>query len=226
MRPVAPILFAILASSSPAMAEPANLAIVGTGSDGAAGRVVLAQRTYQQAMRTGDAILLLASIRLARTVTTRPPTGWIRTTTGEASADQPVPRPTPNGPASPEAIAIVQALAGEDPMLQDLVYDLDAQLPHGRQTLATEATAGLAAGQTDSWRIALSGDVAAELGLIGDGDSPLGLTIADGSGNVVCAIAPRPDPGLCRFTAARNGFFMVTVRNSGTVMNSYRLIGS
>lgn len=229
-RLAARILLSLLAAvSSPAgkaLADVGNVAIATSGTPGAAARLILAQATYQAAMRQGDAALLLASIRLARTVTLRQPTGWTKETTGEALTDEPGKNVAPPDPAAPRTIAILQALAGEDPALQDLVYDLDAQLPHGRQTTATRATSDLAGGQTDIWRIALSGAVPAELGLISDGDSPLGLTVTDDTGSVICALPPGSAPGLCRFTPARNGFFSVTVQNTGTVTNSYHLIGS
>ena len=208
------------------LADTRNAAVATSGTPGAAARLVLAQATYQAAMRTGDAVLLLASIRLARTVTLRPPTGWTSDTTGEAASDNLGANSAPPDPAAARTIAILQALAGEDPALQDLVYDLDAQLPHGRQTAATRATSDLAGGRTDTWRIALSGAVSTELGLIGDGDSPLGLIVTDDSGMVICALPPRDEPGLCRFTPARNGFFRVAVQNVGNVSNSYFLIGS
>ena len=128
---------------------------------------------------------------------------------------------------SPErATSRFRTLAGEDPSLQDLVYDLDAQLPQHRHTTATQALAELAGGQTDNWRIALAGDVPAELGLIGDGDSALGLTVTDETGNTVCALPPGVLPALCRFTPVRNGFFSVSVENLGAVRNSYQLIGN
>ena len=188
--------------------------------------MVLAQNAYQTAMQEGDPILLLAAIRLARSVTVRLPTGWTRTTTWEGAADQEVGRSAAADPASPQVLAIAQALAGEDHSLQDIVYDLDAQRPQGRQPTAIRAEAAVAGAQTDSWRIALFGDVPAELGLIGDGDGPLELTVTDETGSIVCALPPGTTPALCRFTPARNGFFVVTVRNHGEVQNSYQLVGS
>jgi hypothetical protein len=226
MRPAAPILAALLALASPAMADPANVALVQTGTDGAAGRIVLAQQTYLAAMQRGDTVLLLTAIRLARSVTVRPPTSWTRTTEGEPAADPMVGRAAAPDPASPQVLAIAQALAGEDYTLQDIVYDVDAQRPQGRLPTAIKATAALGGGQTDSWRMALSGNVAAELGLIGDGDSALDMTVTDETGSIVCTLPAGFTPALCRFTPARNGFFSVTVRNHGEVQNSYQLIGS
>ncbi|MFM7334997.1 MAG: hypothetical protein ACKO1H_11415 [Tabrizicola sp.] len=226
MRPAALILAALLSACSPALADPANVAQVGSGAVGAAGRLVLAQQAYLAAMKEGDPVLLLASIRLARSVTVRLPTGWARTTTDEGPADQEMGRSAAPDPASPQVLAIAQALAGEDIALQDIAFDLDAQRPQGRQPTAIRAEAAVAGGQTDSWRIALSGDVSAELGLIGDGDSALGLVVTDDNGSIVCALPPGLTPALCRFTPARNGFFTVEVSNHGALQNSYQLVGS
>lgn len=230
MRRAAPILALLLCAPtgapSVALADQANAAVAASGTPGPASRLVLAQETYRKAMATGDAVLLLSAIRLARGVTLRPPTGWTLTTTGETREAQPDTRAAPPDPASPQVIAIVQALAGEDPSLRDLVYDLDAQLPHGRAATAIEAKSDLDPGRTDTWRIAFSGQVPAELGLIGDGDAPLSITVTDESGGIICVLPPALEPGLCRFTPGRNGFFAVTVANDGLVRNSYRLIGS
>lgn len=225
MRLAAPLI-ALLLIPTGARSEPANAAVAASGAPGPVARLVLAQETYIKAMATGDAVMLVASIRLARGVTLRPSPGWSLTTSGKATKAAPDVRASPPDPASEQVIAIAQALAGEDPSLQDLVYDLDAQLPHHRVTTALAASSDLDPGMTDSWRMAFSGQVPAELGLIGDGDAPLAFTVTDEAGGIVCTRAPAPDPALCRFTPARNGFFTVTVRNSGEVRNSYRLIGS
>jgi hypothetical protein len=226
MRLAVPIIALILCAPTGARSEPANAAVATSGAPGPVARLVLAQETYGKAMATGDAVILLASIRLARGVTLRPPTGWTLTTSGEGGAAMPDVRSAPPDPASEQVIAIVQAFAGEDPSLQDLVYDLDAQLPHHRSTTAIAATSDLDPGLTDSWRMAFSGLVPAELGLIGDGDAPLSFTVTDEAGGIVCTRAPALEPALCRFTPARNGFFTVTIQNAGQVRNSYRLIGS
>jgi hypothetical protein len=177
-------------------------------------------------MRDGDAVMLLSAIRLARSVALREPTGWTRTTLGEMAKDQPTGRSGPADPAGPETLAMVQALAGEDPSLLDLVYDLDARRPHRPRATASRATADLAGGQTDSWRIALSGLIPAEIGVIGDGDSPLGVSVTDETGAVICARSASPAPTLCQFTPARNGFFLITVTNPGDIWNSYQLLGN
>lgn len=226
-RVLSPIMVILLALSPFAgKAEDANLTSNATGAAGTATRLVVAQQIYEQALESGDAILLLAAIRLARGVSLRAPTAWERTSSGESSADEPKGRMAAEDPASDEAIQIVQGLAGDDPDLQDLVYDLDAQLPQADPDTAVVAVSELGGGQVDTWRMPLSGAVLAEIGVIGDGDSPLALSVADADGNPVCTLPPGLAPALCRITPARNGFFSVTVQNAGAVENSYRLIGN
>lgn len=227
-RVALPPILALLLALSPtaAGAEDANLTTTTTGAAGTATRLVVAQQTYEQALESGDAILLLAAIRLARGVSVRAPTAWEKTTTGDALAEAPKGKAAAPDPAGDQAIQIVQGLAGEDPDLQDLVYDLDAQLPHADHDTAVVAVWDLGGRQVDTWLMPLSGSVLAEIGLIGDGDSPLTLTVTDDAGNAVCTQPPGLAPALCRFTPARNGFFVVTIQNTGAVENSYRLIGN
>lgn len=216
----------LLALASTAGAEDPNLSPGQAGEAGAVARLILAQRSYEVALSSGDPVVLISAIRLARDVTLRAPPAWTKTTEGEPASGAPDGKAAPPDPAGPEAIAIAQGLAGEDPDLQDLVYDLDAQLPHGRRPTAINATATLDPGQTDSWTLVLAGEAAAEIGLIGDGDTDLALTIADETGALVCALPAAKGPALCRFTPARNGFFTVRVGNPGPVRNSYRLVGN
>lgn len=207
-------------------ADEANLLHAAKGAAGAVSQLITAQRGYEMALKSGDPTLLLVSVRLARGVLLRAPTAWERQTEGEAPADQPKGKEGAPDPANPAAVVIVQNFAGEDPGLQDYVYDLDAQLPQGRRKTVVASDAVLGSGQSDHWRMPLSGAVPAEIGLIGDGDTPLSLVVTDDAERPVCALAPSPEPGLCAFTPARNGFFTVTVRNQGRAENSYRLLGN
>ncbi len=216
----------LIALSLPAMALEPNLSTVQTGEPGAAARLILAQRAYEAALSSGDPVVLISAIRLARQVTLREPAGWTKSTEGNDGTDTPEGEVAAPDPAGPDAIAIAQGLAGDDPDLQDLVYDLDAQLPHARRPKAVNAVATLDGGQADRWTLVLPGEAAAEIGLIGDGDGGLSLTITDDVGAAICSLPPSTEPALCQFTPARNGFFTIQVRNAGTMRNSYRLLGN
>lgn len=220
-------LLPILALAAlPAWAEAPNLAHPSGGAPGSAARLVLAQRAHQAALEQGEVLALLSAIRLARGISQRPAVGWIRETVGKAAKDAPPGAPAAPDPGGEAAMAMARNLAGVDPDLQDLVYALDAQLPHGALPTALVATAHLAPGQTDRWTLPLFGEVAAEIGLIGDGDGPLTLVLSDETGATLCTRPASTQPMLCSLTPARNGFFTVTIHNPGASVNSYRLIGS
>jgi hypothetical protein len=210
----------------PAFAETPNLSSMPEGALGSAAQLVLAQRAYDLAMSEGEVLPLLAAIRLARGITLRPASGWERVTTGDAASDAPEGRAASPDPASDAVLEIARNLAGEDTDLQDLVYDLDAQIPRGRTETAVVVTGDLAPGQSDAWTLPLFGEVAAEIALVGDGDGPLVVTLRDESGATLCTQPASRHPMLCRLTPARNGFFTVTVQNAGGTVNSYRLIGN
>lgn len=220
------ILGALIVAGPSVLAEEANLSQAPNAAPGAVSQLIAAQLGYEMALKSGEPVLLLVSVRLARSVVLRPPTLWDRATEGDAPEDQPKGKKGAPDPASSAAVVIVQTFAGDDPNLQDLVYDLDAQLPQGRKETAVAADASLGAGQIDRWRMPLSGEVPAEIGLIGDGDGPLSLTITDETDALICALPASVEPSLCRFTPARNGFFTVTIRNEGTAENSYRLLAN
>jgi hypothetical protein len=215
----------MLLIAAPVLAQEANVSTNPKGEASSAAQLVLAQRAYDFALREGEVLPLLSAIRLARGVALRPATGWTKTTTGEV-AETLQDAGTTHDPASAAALEIARNLAGEDPDLQDLVYDLDAQLDRGRTQTAVEARSDVAAGDTDAWSLPLFGEVASELALIGDGTALLALSVTDDGGSIVCAHPPSSEPALCRLTPARNGFFNVSVHNAGTTTASYRLIGN
>jgi len=218
------LMFALLAQ--PVMAEGPNLSTAPQGDTGSAAQLVLAQRAYDLALKEGEVLPLLAAIRLARGVTLRPATGWEKVSSVEIPPDAPQGTSAAADPGGEAALTIARNLAGEDPDLQDLVYDLDAQIPRVRPLTAVEARADLGPGQTDDWRLPLFGEVSTEIAVIGDGDTALSLTVLDEGGATVCAHPASTAPQLCRLTPARNGFFTVRIGNSGEMVNSYRLVGN
>jgi hypothetical protein len=220
------LALAIALLAQPALAEGPNLSAAPRGEPGSAAQLVLAQRLYAHALDQGEVVPLLAAIRLARGVTLRPATGWTQTTPSDIAAGTPEGLAAGPDPGGEAALTIARNLAGDDPDLQDLVYDLDAQLPRAIPQTAVEARSAIGPGQTHEWRLPLFGEVAAEIAVIGDGDTALALTLRDDSGVPVCTLGPGTDPLLCRVTPARNGFFTVTIDNPGAVVNSYRLIGN
>ena len=92
---------------SPALAEEANLSPQPETVPGAASQMVLAQRLFLKATASGDPVLLLAAIRLARGVALRPAPGWERTTTSEG---EPLMTGGPPDPGSAAALGMLQGL--------------------------------------------------------------------------------------------------------------------
>lgn len=224
MRLLPLCLIALMAA--PARAEPPNLSARPGGGSGAVARLAMAQRLQDRALQSGDMVMLLTAIRLARAVVLRPASGWQKQTTATPAPDAPQGRPAAPDPAGPGVLALAQGMAGDDPGLQDLVYDLDAQLPRERPASAVSTASDLAGGAADVWQMAFFGESPAELALIGDGDGPLDLTVTDAAGNLICAdLSPRAVKA-CAFTPARNGFFTLTISNRSTLVASYRLIGT
>jgi hypothetical protein len=192
----------------------------------------LAQDLYTLGLAREDATLLLTAIRLARSTTLRPATGWTRD--GEAPSD-PAPAPAPTGlpqdPASSAALALALMMAEGNPALADLAADIEAELNRGTlgQGQISTATSRLGPGETDNWRMAFNGQLPAEIAMIGDGSSNLDMTVrdetgADEQGTVICREDGPKDRAFCGFVPLQNGFYIVTVTNRGTAPNLYRLL--
>jgi hypothetical protein len=85
---------------TPAFAQEANLLPSLDGATGAASQLVLAQRVYRHAGKSGDPVLLLAAIRLARGVTIRAAHCLERTTVPRTR--RLIARARPSGSGRPE----------------------------------------------------------------------------------------------------------------------------
>jgi hypothetical protein len=85
-------------------------------------------------------------------------------------------------------------------------------------------TSDLAAGQSDVWELPFIGVAPSEVAVVGDGDAPLYVHIADENGNTVCAGAGASNSFHCRFVPLQDGTFVVSVTNMGQARNSYHLM--
>lgn len=211
----------------PAAAEEGpNLApAVEAAPPGAVRQLVLAQDLYDLGLAQEDAAMLLAAIRLARQAELRLATGWTHEGAGSPAGDTPAAPGLPRDPASPEALALAVMMAEGSPALADVAADVEAALNRqapGRGHVST-AEMVLPGGKADRWRIAFNGSLPAEVALLPE-DGPLGLTVTDEGGAVICDEAPSPRRAFCAFTPARNGFFTVTVTSGAGADARYRLI--
>lgn len=188
-------------------------------------QLVLARDLYDLGLAQEDAVMLLAAIRLARQAELRAATGWTHEGVGQPAGEAPAASGLPRDPTAPAALALALMMAEGSPALADLAADVEAALNRegfGRGHVST-AEMVLPGGKADRWRIAFNGSLPAEVALLPEG-GPLGLTVTDEGGAVICDEAPSAGRAFCAFTPARNGFFTVAVTSGAGADTRYRLI--
>ncbi len=121
-------------------------------------------------------------------------------------------------------LAAAKELAGEDETLLGLIEDVEAEGARGRIGGAISRQSRLPAGMTDVWEVPFYGSSYAEIAVVGDGDSNLDVLVTDESGNTICFDVSWSDKVACDFVPAWNGYFYITVQNTGATRNSYYLL--
>lgn len=207
----------------PAAAEDKkqNVIIGAAATPGAVSQLDLAQQLYALGVASGDALTVLTAAKLAAGVELKE-TDRKKETKGDAPAED-----TEGAEAPVDAammLAKAKELAGEDEILAGLVEDAEAEGSRGRIGGASSTLSRLPSGMTDVWEIPFYGESFAEIGILGDGDANLDVLVADENGNAICFDVSASDKVYCEFTPAWNGYFYVTVQNTGKVRNSYYLM--
>ena len=123
-----------------------------------------------------------------------------------------------------EMFAKALELAGDDEGLKGLIEDAMAEGSRGRIGGAVSWLSRLPAGQVDVWEVPFYGNSYAEVAIAGDGDANLDMVITDENGNVICYDVSRSDQVYCDFVPAWDGYFYITVENTGRSRNSYYLL--
>lgn len=123
-----------------------------------------------------------------------------------------------------DMFATARDLAGDDPALLALIEDAAAETSRGAIGGAQEYRARSTSGQTDVWEIAFEGNSYAEISVQGSTGSNLDMVITDENGNVICYEASPSDQVYCDFIPAWDGYFYVTVQNTGDASNPYLLL--
>lgn len=130
-----------------------------------------------------------------------------------------------DGPVDAAAmLASAKDFAGEDDILLGLIEDVEAEGSRGRIGGAISRVSRLPAGMTDVWEVPFYGSSYAEVAIIGDGDTNLDVLVSDENGNTVCFDSSWTDKVGCDFVPAWNGYFYITVQNTGEARNSYYLM--
>lgn len=217
---VAALTFAL---AMPALAQdkPANVTAVETGTKGPVSQMALAQDLYALGVANGDALTVLTAARLAAAVELKD-VERKKETKGDEPAAADDPKDAPVDAAA--MLATAKELAGEDELIAGLVEDAEAEGSRGRIGGASRTLSRLPAGMTDIWEVPFYGNSYAELAVVGDGDANLDVLVTDENGNTICYDVSWSDKVYCDFVPAWNGYFYVTVQNTGGVRNSYYLI--
>jgi hypothetical protein len=127
-------------------------------------------------------------------------------------------------PTADQMFAKATELAGDDETLKGLIEDAMAEGSRGRIGGAVSWLSRLPAGQIDVWEVPFYGNSYAEVAIAGDGDANLDMVITDENGNVICYDVSRSDQVYCDFVPAWDGYFYITVENTGRSRNSYYLL--
>lgn len=127
-------------------------------------------------------------------------------------------------PTADQMFAKAMELAGDDETLKGLIEDAMAEGSRGRIGGAVSWLSRLPAGQIDVWEVPFYGNSYAEVAIAGDGDANLDMVITDENGNVICYDVSRSDQIYCDFVPAWDGYFYITVENTGRSRNSYYLL--
>ena len=124
----------------------------------------------------------------------------------------------------PTMLASARELAKDDEVLLGLISDAEAEGTRGRIGGATQYLAGIPTDMTDIWEIPFAARDGAELALIGDGSSLLGLIVMDDRGNEICFDTDELGVALCNFTPNRDAYFYALVINAGSAATNYALL--
>ena len=198
-----------------------NVDPAGTGTRGGVAQMAMAQDLYAMGMARQDALTVLTAAKLAAGVDLADVERELETRAGTVTeeadvADAPVDAAT--------MLASARALAGEDEVLAGLVEDAEAEGSRGRIGGASQTLSRLPAGAVDTWKVPFYGNSYAELAVLGDGDANLDVLVTDENGNTICYDVSWSDKVYCDFVPAWNGYFVVTVENTGVKRNSYYLM--
>jgi len=198
-----------------------NVDPAGTGTRGGVAQMAMAQDLYAMGMARQDALTVLTAAKLAAGVDLADVERELETKAGTVTeeadvADAPVDAAT--------MLASARALAGEDEVLAGLVEDAEAEGSRGRIGGASQTLSRLSAGAVDTWKVPFYGNSYAELAVLGDGDANLDVLVSDENGNTICYDVSWSDKVYCDFVPAWNGYFVVTVENTGVKRNSYYLM--
>ena len=178
-----------------------------------------AQALFDLGISRKDPLATLAAARLAAGIATTDSPRRPDPADGAAAA-----RPAAAYPAADVMFTVTRALASGDALATDLAARAQAEAARLPLRSVIRATADIAAGQAQVWRIPFFAAAPAEVGLLGDGKANLDLTVSLGDAAPLCRDSAPADRALCTFVPAENATFTVTVTNRSETAASYSLL--
>ncbi|MCB5409625.1 hypothetical protein [Pseudogemmobacter faecipullorum] len=171
----------------------------------------------------GDALMVLAAARMAAGVSTEPGSELKRQTSGPAAPGQ-APEPVREPAEAPEFYTRALAMAGDDPLLLELIGQAPAGSSQGQSRRVFAYKADLAPGQTDSWELAVTGQDNVEIAVLGAGNQELTVSLSDASGQLHCAGSGPGSQIYCDAHPAPEGRLSLTIGNPGAAASRYLLL--
>jgi hypothetical protein len=204
--------------------ENLDLAATGGTAQSVVGNIDAAQKVYAWGVANGSAIAVTAAAEIMSSVDIKDVEREVAQAAVEGSATNDT---DGSGTAVIDAAAMLdkaRELAGDDAEMVARIDDISEASSRGRIGGASRTLSRLPAGYQDTWRVPFYGGVMAELAIVGDGDAPLHLLVTDDNGHRICADSSRTDQVYCSWTPRWDGYFIVTVKNAGSVRNSYYIL--
>jgi hypothetical protein len=219
------VLMALFAVTPPVIAQDQtglNVDTTATGAPGGVARYDMAQALYALGVAAKDPVLALTAGKLAASVrmTDVKRDGVQTRAKGVDEAADEATAPADTG----MMFAAARAYAADDENLRALIDGVATEDMRGLNIGASRQINTLPAGALDVWKIPFFGASYAEIGVKGDGDTQLLVTVADENGNEITCPARVEDRFYCDFVPRWNGFFNISVRNAGSRKNTYFLL--
>ena len=208
----------MLALAAPVFAQDqtgANVEDVASGQPGGVAQFDMALGLYALGLAQKDALLMLTAAKLAAGVQM---VDVVREGAQTAVAPD-------SGPVDAAAMLVsARDFAADDESLLVLIEEVE----RGGLTTggASRQRNHVAAGAAQTWKIPFYSGSLAEVGVgVGvAGTAALVVAISDENGNPVACPVRGPDRFYCAFVPRWNGYFEVTVTNTGTEANTYDLL--
>ena len=233
-KPLLSLILAAVPLMALAEADQTAADLPGTGAEDphqARGRVAdlaLAHALFALGKAQGDALTLIAAANMAAEAAAAPGPELKRETSGPVAAE-----PAGELPEAPldagDIFARAEALAGDDPLLLELIEaakaaSAESREPHTGPGAAFFREAELQPGRTDTWEIPRAAGEYAEISVLASGSQALNFALRDEEGQLICSESAPADQIYCGFLPAGAGVFYLSVENTGTTLSRYVLL--